>query len=92
MNFRELRHTLGSKLGADEDRGGRHIYYYLFIGNADRRVGKISHSDRGSDTVPDYVISDTARRLQLNKKEFFQLVDCSINRYNHEKLWQERMS
>lgn len=90
MNFRELRHTLRSKLGADEDRGGPHIYYWLPIGNLDYRVGKTSHSDRGSDTVPDRVISYTAKRLRLDKEEFFQVVDCTIERDGLLKLWQER--
>lgn len=92
MDFRQLRHTLRSKLGASEDREGHHIYYCLSIGDRDHRVGKVSHSARGSDKVEDYVIWDTGRRLRLDKKEFLQLVDCTINRDDHAKLWQERAS
>lgn len=92
MDFRELRYTLQSKLGASEDRGRDHILYWLSMEDGDHRVGKISHSNRGSDTVYDHVIRDTARRLKLTKQELFQLVDCSINRQDHAKLWRERPS
>ena len=90
MDFRQWRRTLRNKLGATEDREGDHIYYYLFIGESDHRVGKASHSARSSETVQDYVIADTARRLKLNKSEFLQLVDCSIDRDDHARLWYER--
>lgn len=92
MNFRELRRTLANKLGASEDRSGDHIFYYLNIKDSYHKVGKISHSARGSDTVVDYIVSDTAKRLKLNKNELVQLIDCSVNRDDHLKLWQERTS
>ena len=90
MDFRQLRHTLSSKLGAAEDRQGNHLYYYLSVGDKEHRVGKVSHSSRGSETVPDFVVSDTSRRLRLNKAELLQLVGCSIDKDQHRKLWLER--
>lgn len=92
MNFRELMRTLRVKLGASEDREGHHIYYRLSIGDTDYRVGKVSHSARRSEQVPDIVILDTARRLRLNRNEFFELADCSIEKDDHMRLWQERES
>ena len=90
MNFRELRRTLRSKLGASEDKEGEHIYYWYPLDSRDRRVGKVSHTARGSQQVDDFIILDTARRLKLNKKEFLQFADCSIDRDGLSKLWQER--
>ena len=92
MNFRQLRHTLRSKLGADEDRDAPHICFWLSIDNRDHRVGKISHSSRGSDKVEDHIISDIAKRLRLTKVEFFQLVDCTIEAHHNARLWKERES
>ena len=92
MKFRQIRHTLRSKLGADEDRDAPHVYFWLSIDNRDHRVGKISHSARGSDKVEDYIISDTAKRLRLTKVEFFQLIDCTIEAHHHARLWKERES
>jgi len=88
MDYRDIRSTLVSKLEAIEDRSGNHIYFYLTIDARDFRVGKLSHSARGQ--AVDYVISDTARRLKLSKKEFISLVDCEIDKPQHETLWKER--
>ena len=88
MDYRDIRSTLVSKLEAIEDRSGNHIYFYLTIDMRDFRVGKLSHSARGQ--AVDYVISDTARRLKLSKKEFVSLVDCEIDKLQHEILWKER--
>jgi len=81
---------LSSKLGATEDRQGNHLYYFLSVGDKEHRVGKVSHSSRGSETVPDFIVSDTSRRLRLNKAELLQLVGCSIDKDQHKKLWLER--
>lgn len=88
MDYRDIRSTLVHKLGATEDRSGDHIYFYLTIDERDFRVGKLSHSSRGQ--AVDYVINDTARRLKLRKGEFVSLVDCEINKPQHERIWRER--
>jgi hypothetical protein len=88
MDYRDIRSTLVSKLKAIEDRSGDHVYFYLTIDEHDFRVGKLSHSSRGQ--AVDYVISDTARRLKLNKREFVGLVDCEIDKPQHERIWRER--
>ena len=88
MDYRDIRSTLTSKLEAIEDRSGEHVYFYLTIDGCDFRVGKLSHSARGQ--AVDYVISDTARRLKLRKGEFVSLVDCTIEKAEHERIWRER--
>lgn len=88
MDYRDIRSTLVTKLDAVEDRAGDHIYFFLEIDSHDFRVGKLSHGVRGQ--AVDYVISDTARRLKLSKKEFVSLVDCDIDKEKHEELWRAR--
>ncbi len=88
MDNREIRSTLVAKLDGVEDRSGHHIYFYLTIDDSDFRVGKLSHGARGQAT--DHVIKDTVRRLKLTKKEFVILVECKIDKEEHEKLWRER--
>ncbi len=88
MDYRDIRATLVSKLEAIVDRSGDHIYFYLTIDGHDFRVGKLSHSSRGQ--AVDYVIDDTARRLKLRKREFVSLVDCGIDKPQHERIWRER--
>ena len=88
MDNREIRSTLVAKLNAIEDRAGHHIYFWLNIDDHEYRVGKLSHSARGQ--ANDYIVSDTAKRLKLTKKEFSSLVDCTIDRKMHEDIWRER--
>jgi len=88
MDYRDIRSTLVSKLEAIENRSGDHIYFYLTIDEHDFRVGKLSHSSRGQ--AVDYIIKDTARRLKLTNQEFVSLVDCEIDKLQHETLWKER--
>lgn len=88
MDYRDIKSTLVTKLDAFEDRARHHIYFYLTIDERDFRVGKLSHGARGQ--AADHVIIDTARRLKLTKKEFVNLVDCDIDKEQHEKIWKER--
>ena len=75
-------------MNAIEYRASHHIFFYLTIDGHDFRVGKLSHSARGQ--AEDYVINDTAHRLKLRKREFVSLVDCDINKEEHEKIWKQR--
>ena len=77
-----------SKLEASEDRSGHHVFFYITMDGHDFRVGKMSHSARGQ--AEDYIIQDTAQRLKLTKKEFVSLVDCDIDKEQHERIWRER--
>jgi hypothetical protein len=88
MDNREIKSTLVTKLDAIEDRAGHHIYFWLNIDGSEFRVGKLSHSARGQ--ALDHVISDTARRLKLTKKEFVSLVECTIDKQMHEDIWRKR--
>ena len=88
MDYRDIRSTLAAKLDALENRAGQHIYFYLTIDGRESRVGKLSHGARGQ--AVDFIISDTARRLKLTKKEFVSLVDCEIDKEQHERIWRER--
>ncbi len=70
MDFRRFRKALTNKLGAVEDRQSDHAYYYLVDSNSNQhRIAKISHSSRGSDEVLEFIISDTTKRMKLNKQE-----------------------
>lgn len=75
-------------MNAIEDRVSHHVFFYLTIDGRDFRVGKLSHSVRGQ--AEDHVIIDTAHRLKLTKREFVSLVDCDIDKEEHEKIWRER--
>ena len=88
MDSREIQTTLVVKLGAIEDRTSHHVYYWMNVDGIEFRVGKLSHSSRGR--APEYVVSDTAKRLKLNKKEFTSLVECSMDKGTHRDIWRSR--
>lgn len=88
MDNREIKSVLVSKLDATEDRAGHHVIFWLNIDNHAHRVGKLSHSARGQ--APEFVVSDTAKRLKLSKKEFQSLVACTISKDMHVDIWRQR--
>ena len=90
MEYKKLKRTWKNKLGADEDVGGDHIYYNMRIGEFSHRIGKVSHSTRGSDTVDDYIMRDTTRRMKVSKPELVEIVGCSISKGQYVVMWQER--
>lgn len=88
MDFRELQRTLRRKLGATEDRRGHHVFCWMEIAGSEYRIAKYSHSSRGQ--VPDYILSDTAKRLKLSIPELHQLVDCMMSGEACLDLWMSR--
>jgi hypothetical protein len=90
MDFRRLRHALGTKLGAIEDKGSDHSYYYMDIEGKQHRIAKLSHSSRGSEQINDFIINDTAKRMHLEKTELVDFASCSISKDGYIKIWKER--
>jgi hypothetical protein len=90
LDFRRLRHTWRRKLGAEEDKQSNHVYYYITIDNREHRIGKVSHSNRGSDKVDDFIISDTCKRMKIDKSELSAVVNCTIDKSQYLNLWQIR--
>jgi hypothetical protein len=92
MDFRRLRQTLGTKLGAEEDKESDHSYYYMDIDGKQHRIAKISHSSRGSEQINDFIILNTAKRMCLQKNELMNFVSCSLSKDEYIKIWKERYS
>jgi hypothetical protein len=92
MDFRRLRQTLGTKLGAVEDKEADHSYYYMDIDGKQHRIAKISHSSRGSEQINDFIIRNTAKRMCLQKNELMNFVSCSLSKDEYIEIWKERYS
>lgn len=80
MTWEDLRYTYISKLGAEEDVQGKHLFYFLNIGGKFHRVGKASHSWRGSTQIPTSIRSKIARTMKLSGPQLHSLVDCSLSK------------
>ena len=69
-----------TKKGFDRTKDGDHLRYYFF----DRQTGatlsqtKISHGTF-SETIGTPLISQMARQLRLTKKQFLELIDCTMD-------------
>lgn len=90
MDYRSLRRMWRRKLGAEEETDSDHIFYFMQVGQTQHRIGKVSHSSRGSDDVLDYVITDTTKRMKVSKVELGKIVNCSISKNDYLTIWQER--
>ena len=88
MNIRELQKALRRKVGAVEERYSHHVYYVMTIGERVHRVAKFSHSAHGQ--LPNIVLSNTAKRLKLQRPELDQLVDCQLSVVAFKELWGTR--
>ena len=88
MDVRDLQRGLRRKLDAVEDRRSHHIFYWVTIDGREFRAAKFSHSSRGQ--LPDLILTDTARRLKLNRAELDELVDCPLSWEKFLELWQAR--
>ena len=89
MNIRELQGALRRKVGAVEERSSHHVYYIMTIGERVHRVAKFSHSAHGQ--LPNIVLSDTAKRLKLQRTELDQLVNCQLSGVAFKELWGTRL-
>ena len=88
MDVRDVRRTLTGKLGAAEDRGGHHVFYYLQYQGEEYMGSKLSHSWRGD--LNDYQIDLIKKPLFLNTAEFQELVACPLTREAFFNLWSQR--
>lgn len=88
LTVRDVEYCFVSKLGAERDESGDHIYFYLNYQGSQYTVGKLSHSWRGS--LNDTQVLMLARKLRLQKREFEQLVGCGLEAADGVDLWQSR--
>jgi hypothetical protein len=88
LTVSDVEYCFVSKLGADRDDSGDHIYFYLNYHGSQYTVGKLSHSWRGS--LNDTQVLMLARKLHLQKREFEQLVSCHLQAPDAIDLWQSR--
>ena len=88
MDLRRLQRALRRKLNAVEDRSTHHVLWYVVIGDEEYLAARHSHSNSGQ--LPQFIISDTAKRLRLSRSELDSLVNCPLGRDKFLSLWEER--
>ena len=62
---------------------GKHIHY--FFGGDSLIVTHMSHGSMG-DTIGANLISQMARQLQLTKKQFLELIDCTLDEAGYREI------
>jgi len=88
MRLRDAQRAFTSKLGAEEDVSGDHIYYYLEYEGSNYTVGKLSHSWSGP--LNDTQINMLSKKLFLKKNEFERWVECTMPNTEMISLWLSR--
>ncbi len=88
LTVRGVEDCFGSKLHAERDDSGDHIFFYLNHQGSQYTVGKISHSWKGS--LNDTQVLMLARKLRLQKREFERLVSCQLSAPDAIDLWHFR--
>jgi hypothetical protein len=88
LTVRDVEQGFVTKLGAEKDKSGDHIYFYFNYGGSQYTVGKLSHSWKGS--LSDTQVHMIARRLCLQKREFEQFIDCELEAAEVVDMWQRR--
>jgi hypothetical protein len=68
MTVDEAKDAFTGKLGATQDKSGKHIFFIFKDGDSDYTIGKISHCWKGQ--LNDTQIGMLARKLRLQKQEF----------------------
>ncbi len=90
MTVNEAKGAYTGKLGATEDKRGKHIFFCFKDSGSDYTIGKISHSWRGQ--LNDTQIGLLARKLRLQKQEFENWVDCTLQNDEMLQIWRNRPS
>jgi hypothetical protein len=88
MTVDDAKDAFTGKLGAAQDKSGKHIFFYFKDGDLDYTVGKISHSWRGQ--LNDTQILMLAKKLYLQKQEFEKWVDCTLKNHQMLQIWRAR--
>jgi hypothetical protein len=89
VDLKDVERALTNKLGARRDPSGHHIFFYLDHQGCTYTVGKVSHSWRGH--LNDTQISMMARKLRLQRMEFENFVDCSLDACSVIRLFLARI-
>lgn len=78
------------KKGFEKEEGDHHFFYLV---DADgKRTGvftKTSHSPKHKD-VGDPLLGQMAKQVRLTKKQFLQLVDCSLSEAKYREKVREQ--
>lgn len=70
----------------------RHHHYFLYRSTDGRLTSirtKTSHTAKAK-TLSDQLLSLMAKQCKLTNKQFLELVDCTLNRDEYQKLLEER--
>ena len=87
MDYRDLRSTLLSKGGTEQDRSKDHVFYFLELEGSSHRVTKISHGAKGQ--IPNDLLSMIARQMRLTAPELRKFVKCTLTTGEWHSRWQE---
>lgn len=86
LERRDVERALGRK-GFTKIRDTKHSHFLYVTRDGLKSSVRtmISHGKKGAD-IGDSLVARMARQCRINKKEFENLVDCSLSREDYENL------
>lgn len=83
-DVRDIRKALVIKLGAVEDRGGRHPKYQIFD-DSGLYLGS-THISHGARDINNPLLKLMARELKIKTSEFIAIIICELSRDDYIRL------
>ena len=69
-----------------DDRKHRVYIYETINGQKSATQTMMSHSNRGSSDISDYLIAAMAGQCGLTKSDFIRLIECPLSRDEYEEI------
>ena len=76
--------------GFSRDERSKHTYFIYWTVDG-KKTAVFTHTSRGTKykTLGDDLVGSMAKQCRLNKKKFFDLVDCPLSRAAYEEILDE---
>jgi hypothetical protein len=73
-----------------EQREGDHHYFIYWSMDGRRSLAKTKTSHGASRELSDELLGKMAKQCGVTKKQFLDLIDCSLNRVDYETILREK--
>lgn len=76
-----------TKKGFEKDNEGHHVYLrYRFLNGGKSGIRtRVSHGSKSRD-LSNHLIARMSQQIKLTKKEFLELISCSMSQCDYEKI------
>ncbi len=70
-------------------RDDSHHHYFMYCTTDGKRTTVKTHTSHNSKELNDFLIGRMAKQCKLTKSQFLNLIDCSLDQVEYEKILRE---